>query len=68
MVGEVGVPTTSNFSELVCPTALTRAFAHKGQFQKLSNLAPTILIGIPRKRKTRRRFDRLSGSQCSLCL
>jgi hypothetical protein len=37
VVGPGGPATGSNFSGLVCPTALKRAIARKGQFRKLSN-------------------------------
>jgi hypothetical protein len=39
-MGPEGVPTFNVSAHLVCPTALKRAFARKGQFPKLSNLPP----------------------------
>jgi hypothetical protein len=48
-VGEVGVATSSNFNELLCPTHAKGTADGKGQFPELSNLAaPSPLSGNSR--------------------
>ena len=60
-VRDGSVATISNFSGLVCPTDLTRHFAPKGQFRKLSNLDGTTSVALPPnpKEKPRRRVNDL---------
>jgi hypothetical protein len=42
-VGPGGVPTSRNFNNLVCPTALKGPSRPKGQFPKLSNRVAGVL-------------------------
>src|SRR5260370_33048916 len=58
VVGPGGVPTFSNFNDLVCPTGAKAAFESKRHFLKLSSLAPVTVLAscwadaIPDNRKT----------------